>query len=285
MRVLITGANGQLGRALQKFAPVWADINAIDIEDCDLADLSMLRARLTVEAPDLIINAAAYSDIDSAESDVELCRAINVDAVTTMVEALADTGGKMVQVSSVLVFDGRRPVPYLPSDERNPLSTFGRAKAESENRLRPGDLLVRTAWVYESGGDNFVRTMLSKMSELDEVTAVFDQVRAPTWASGLAHTIWGLVERKACGIYHHCDAGAVSPYEFAVAIAEEAVQLGLIARMPVIKPISSADCPTLAQRPAFSILDCHDTRSALGDEGVHWRVNLRLMLEEEVRLA
>lgn len=131
MRVLITGANGQLGRALQKFAPVWADINAIDIEDCDLADLSMLRARLTVEAPDLIINAAAYSDIDSAESDVELCRAINVDAVTTMVEALADTGGKMVQVSSVLVFDGRRPVPYLPSDERNPLSTFGRAKAVS----------------------------------------------------------------------------------------------------------------------------------------------------------
>ncbi len=283
MRVLITGANGQLGSALQRLAPIWADANAIDIEDCDLTDLSMLRARLTVEAPDLIINAAAYSHIDSAESAVELAQAINVDAVTTMVEALADTGGTMVQVSTALVFDGTMARAYLPGDERNPLSVFGRTKAESEDALRSQDLLVRTAWVYGAGDTNWAMAMTRQMDHRGELSAVADQFGSPTWASGLARTIWGLVERSASGIYHHCDAGAASPHEFAVALAEDALELGLIARRPVIKPISAADDLTSARRPDFSVLDCHATRSVLGDEAVQWRANLRCMLQEETR--
>lgn len=285
MRVLITGANGQLGSALQRLAPIWADVNAIDIEDCDLTDLSMLRARLTVEAPDLIINAAAYSDIDSAESAVELARTINVDAVITMVEALAATGGTMVQVSTALVFDGTMARAYLPSDERNPLSVFGRTKAESEDALRSQDLLVRTAWVYAADDTNWTMAMIRQMDQRGELSAVADQFGAPTWASGLAQTIWGLVERNASGIYHHCDAGAASPHEFAVALAEDALELGLIARMPVVKPIPAADDLTLARRPDFSVLDCHATRSLLGDEAVQWRANLRSMLQEETGLG
>ena len=285
MRVLITGANGQLGGALQRLAPAWAEINAIDVDDCDLTDVPMLRARLTVEAPDLILNAAAYTAVDKAEGDENLARAINSDAVAAMVEAMAETGGKVVHVSTDYVFDGTASSPYVPDAPRNPQSASGRTKAEGEDHLRPVDVLVRTAWVYEAGGANFVRTMIRLMKERDELGVVSDQIGAPTWATGLARTIWGLVEKLASGTFHHSDAGVASWYDFAVAIGEEALARGLIARMPRIRPITTADYPTPANRPAFSLLDCRATREALGEEPVHWRTNLRLMLDEEVKLG
>jgi dTDP-4-dehydrorhamnose reductase len=279
--VLITGANGQLGGALQRLAPAWAEINAIDVDDCDLTDLSMLRARLTVEAPDVIINAAAYTAVDKAESDEQLARAINADAVAAMVDVMADSGGKLVHVSTDYVFDGDSSSPYGPGAQRNPQSAYGRTKAAGEDHLRPVDLLVRTAWVYEAGGANFVRTMIRLMNERDELGVVADQIGSPTWASGLARTIWGLVEARASGTYHHSDAGVASWYDFALAIAEEAHALGLLSRIPVIRPISTAEYPTPARRPAFSLLDCRATRVLLGDRPVHWRENLRLMLRDE----
>jgi dTDP-4-dehydrorhamnose reductase len=285
MRVLITGANGQLGGALQRLAPAWAEINAIDVDDCDLTDVPMLRARLTVEAPDLILNAAAYTAVDKAEGDENLARAINSEAVAAMVEAMAETGGKVVHVSTDYVFDGTASSPYVPDAPRNPQSAYGRTKAEGEDHLRPEDVLVRTAWVYEAGGANFVRTMIRLMKERDELGVVCDQIGAPTWATGLARTIWGLVEKQASGTFHHSDAGVASWYDFAVAIGEEALQRGLIAKLPLIRPITTADYPTPANRPAFSLLDCRATREVLGEEPVHWRTNLRLMLDEEVKLG
>jgi dTDP-4-dehydrorhamnose reductase len=285
MRVLITGANGQLGGALQRLAPAWAEINAIDVEDVDLTDIPMLRARLVVEAPDVILNAAAYTAVDKAESDEDLARAINVDAVAAMVEAMAETGGKLVHVSTDFVFDGTATEAYHPDAERNPLSAYGRTKAKGEDHLRPDDLLVRTAWVYEVGGANFVRTMIRLMNEREELGIVSDQIGAPTWATGLARTIWALVERKATGTYHHCDDGACSWYDFAVAIAEDAHAIGLIPRVPVIRAITTADYPTPAKRPAYSLLDCSATRALLGDKPMPWRENLRLMLEEEAKLG
>jgi dTDP-4-dehydrorhamnose reductase len=285
MKVLITGANGQLGGALQRLAPAWAEVTAIDVDDCDLTDVPMLRARLTVEAPDVILNAAAYTAVDRAESDEDLARAINAEGVEAMVEAMAETGGKVVHVSTDYVFDGTSSVPYTPDALRNPQSAYGRTKAEGEDKLRSEDLLVRTAWVYEAGGANFVRTMIRLMKEREELGVVADQIGAPTWATGLARTIWGLAERQATGTYHHCDAGVASWYDFAVAIAEEAHALGLIARIPVIRPLTTADYPTPAKRPAFSLLDCRATRAALDEEAVHWRANLRLMLKEEAKLG
>ena len=285
MKILITGANGQLGGALQRLAPSWAEINAIDVDDCDLTDSGMLTARLVVEAPDVIINAAAYTAVDKAEGDEELARAINAQAVATMVEAMAGTGGKVVHVSTDYVFDGTASAPYTPDAPRNPQSAYGRTKAEGEDHLRPDDLLVRTAWVYEAGGANFVRTMIRLMKEREELGVVADQIGSPTWATGLARTIWGLVERDQTGTFHHSDAGVASWYDFAVAIAEEAHALGLLARIPTIRPITTADYPTPAKRPAFSLLDCGATRAALGEEAVHWRTNLRLMLKEEAKLG
>jgi dTDP-4-dehydrorhamnose reductase len=285
MRVLITGASGQLGGALQRTAPAWADINAIDVEDVDLTDTAMLTARLVVEAPDVIINAAAYTAVDKAESDEALARAINADAVAVMVDAMAGSGGKVVHVSTDYVFDGTASTPYPPGALRNPQSAYGRTKAEGEDKLRPEDLLVRTAWVYEAGGANFVRTMIRFMNERDELRVVADQVGAPTWATGLARTIWALVEKGATGTFHHCDDGAISWHDFAVAIAEEARELGLVERVPVIKAITTAEYPTPARRPAFSLLDCSATRALLGDRPVPWRENLRLMLKEEAQLG
>lgn len=285
MRVLITGASGQLGGALQRVAPAWAEISAMDSADCDLADIPMLRARLTVEAPDLILNAAAYTAVDKAESEEERARAVNAHAVAAMVEAMQETGGKLVHVSTDFVFDGTSARAYVPDAPRNPLSAYGRTKAEGEDALRSEDLLVRTAWVYEAGGANFVRTMIRLMRERGEVGVVADQIGCPTWASGLARTIWGLVEQQATGTFHHSDAGIASWYDFAVAIAEEAQALGLLTEFPTIRPISTSEYPTPAHRPAFSLLDCSATRALLSDEPVHWRSNLRLMLSEEAKLG
>lgn len=285
MRVLITGANGQLGGALERLAPAWADINAIDVDDCDLTDVPMLRARLVVEAPDVIINAAAYTAVDKAESDEDLARAINSAAVAAMVEAMAETGGKVVHVSTDFVFDGTATQPYSPDAERNPLSAYGRTKAEGEDHLRAQDLLVRTAWVYEAGGANFVRTMIRLMNARDELSVVADQTGAPTWATGLARTIWALVEKGASGTFHHCDDGVATWHEFALAIAEEAHALGLITRIPAIRAITAAEYPTPARRPAYSLLDCSATRAFLGDAPMPWRDNLHLMLTEEAKLG
>lgn len=285
MRVLITGANGQLGGALQRTAPAWAGVNAIDVEDVDLTDSAMLRARLVVEAPDLIINTAAYTAVDKAENDADLARAINADAVAIMVEAMGQSGGKVVHVSTDYVFDGSAATPYTPGDARNPQSVYGRTKAAGEDALRPEDLLVRTAWVYEAGGANFVRTMIRLMNERGEIGVVNDQIGSPTWATGLARTIWALIENQATGTFHHSDDGAISWHEFALAIAEEGHALGLIKQVPVINPISTADYPTPARRPAFSLLDCSATRALLGDRVVPWREHLRLMLIEEAKLG
>ncbi len=225
----------------------------------------MLTARLVVEAPDVIINAAAYTAVDRAESEEALARAINSVAVATMVEAMAGTGGRVVHVSTDYVFDGASAQPYVTL------------------AVRPQDLLVRTAWVYEAGGANFVRTMIRLMNEREELGVVADQIGAPTWATGLARTIWALVEKGATGTFHHSDDGAISWHDFAVAIAEEAHALGLVKRVPVIKAITTADYPTPARRPSYSLLDCSATRAFLGDRPVPWRENLRLMLEEEAK--
>ena len=194
-------------------------------------------------------------------------------------------GSKMVHVSTDFVFDGASSRAYRPGDERSPISVYGRTKAEGEDHVRATDILVRTAWVYGAGGANFVRTMIRLMNERDELGVVADQIGAPTWATGLARCIWGLVEKQASGTFHHSDCGVARWYDFAVAIAEEAHELGLVANKPLIKPITTADYPTPAKRPAFSLLDCSATSEILNDQPIHWRSHLRTMLKEEKALG
>ncbi len=282
MKVLITGAKGQLGRGLVATAPPSAVLRQVDIDDCDLSDADAIATLVREAAPDLVINAAAYTAVDKAESDEEAARNINSGAVAALVAA---HHGKLVHVSTDFVFDGRASRAYRPDDERNPISAYGRTKAEGEDHLRGSDLLVRTSWVYSAGGTNFVRTMLRLMAKEREIRVVADQIGAPTWATGLARTIWRLVDRGATGTLHHSDAGVASWYDFAVAIQEEARALRMLERSIPIIPVSSTEFHTLAERPAFSLLDSTGTRRLLDDGYTHWRINLWNMLREEKALG
>ena len=285
MKVVVTGAGGQLGKALAATAPDSIGVTTLSRADCDLANPASIAAAITAHQPDVLINAAAYTAVDRAESEVDLAMRINGEAVMVMRRALDDIGGRLVQISTDFVFDGTSSRAYRPEDRRNPLSTYGLSKAAGEDAVGEGGLIVRTSWVYAPGGGNFVRTMLRLMRERDELSVVHDQIGAPTLASGLASTIWALVAVNATGTYHHRDAGVASWYDFAVAIQEEALAIGLLTRAIPIRPIPSSAYPVPARRPAFSLLDDSATRALLGDATPHWRVNLRKMLKEEQTLG
>jgi dTDP-4-dehydrorhamnose reductase len=285
MKLLVTGAGGQLGQALVASGPADHVVVALTRTECDLADPASITAAIAAHCPDVLINAAAYTAVDRAESEVDLAMRVNGEAVLVMRRALDEYGGRLVQISTDFVFDGSSNRAYAPDARRNPLSTYGLSKAAGEDAAGEDALIVRTSWVYAAGGGNFVRTMLRLMRERDELNVVHDQIGAPTLASGLAATIWELIGKQATGIFHHRDAGVASWYDFAVAIQEEALALGLITRAIPIRPIASSAYPVPARRPAFSLLDDSATRALLGDAPPHWRANLRKMLKEEQALG
>ena len=283
MKALVTGAGGQLGSALLASAPEGWECSGLARADLDLTDLDAIAGVIARHAPDVLINAAAYTAVDRAESEEATALAVNAHAVEAMAKAMRTSGGHLVHVSTDFVFDGQSPRAYRPDDRRNPLSAYGRTKAAGEDAAGPDATIVRTAWVYGAGGANFVNTMIRLMRMQDEVRVVADQIGAPTWTGGLADIVWKLAQARAAGMFHHSDAGVASWYDFAVAIQEEAIALGLLNRAVPVVPIGTADYPTPARRPAFSLLDSSGTRAALGSDAVHWRVNLRRMLAEQRR--
>ena len=285
MKVLVTGAAGQVGKALLGSAPAGWEMMGLGRRELDLAETAAIRALVDEVRPDVLINAAAYTAVDKAESESELARLVNADAVSAMADAVAKTGGRLVQVSTDFVFDGTNSAPYRPDAPRNPLSVYGATKAAGEDAAGPDSIICRTSWVYAPGGRNFVRTMLRLMADRDELRVVDDQIGSPTSAAGLAATLWALAEKDRPGIYHHRDAGVASWYDVAVAIAEEALDIGLIERVSTILPIPTTDYPTPAMRPHYSVLDDRETRLLLGDRPPHWRSALRTMLKEEKALA
>lgn len=285
MKVLVTGAQGQLGQALRRQAPSDWQVEAVTRTDLDLADADAVYQYVACRGFDLVLNAAAYTAVDRAESEEGLAMAVNARAVDAMARALVQTGGTLAHVSTDFVFNGASSRAYRPDDVRAPVSAYGRSKAAGEDAVGPNALVVRTAWVYAAGGANFVRTMLRLMREREEIRVVADQIGAPTWATGLASTLLGLVARGARGIFHHSDGGVASWYDFAVAIYEEGRELGLLDHDVTILPIPTSAYPTPAARPPFSLLDTSETRKVLGDRASHWRTNLRTMLKEEKALG
>jgi len=280
MRVLITGANGQVGRALQATAPAGAELVSTDVDQLDICNPDAV-ARFVAEArPALIVNSAAYTAVDRAEGDADLAHRINADAVGHLAVAAAANGARLVHISTDFVFDGTKGSPYLPDDAPNPLSVYGATKLAGERAAGPAALILRTSWVYAAVGGNFVHTMLRLMRERDEVRVVADQIGSPTFATGIAEAIWKLAGQGAQGIFHYTDSGVASWYDFAVAIQEEALALGLLDRQAKVTPIATSDYPTPATRPSYSVLDKGATVAALGGAAPHWRVHLRRMLEE-----
>lgn len=277
MKVLVTGVAGQLGRALLATTPESADVLGLTRAQLDLADSSAIAALIARERPGLIINAAAYTAVDRAESDADAAYAINRDAAGVLANAAALAGAKLVHVSTDFVFDGRTDTPYAPDAPTAPLGVYGASKLAGEQAVRaalPDALVVRTAWVYAAAGQNFVRTMLRLMRERDEVRVVADQIGTPTHVKSLARAIWFLSAAGASDIYHWTDAGVASWYDFAVAVQEEALAAGLLSRAVPVRPIATSDYPTPARRPAYSVLDKRGTWALTG-EARHWRAELR----------
>jgi dTDP-4-dehydrorhamnose reductase len=274
MKFLIAGAGGQLGRALQASVPPGASVIAPPEADFDITDPARVAAVVEASGATHLVNAAAYTAVDKAESEMDRARAINVDAVATLAAAARTHALGFVHVSTDFVFDGTAHSPYPPEAPANPVSVYGATKRDGEIAAGPDALIVRTAWVYAAAGNNFVKTMLRLMAERDEVRVVADQIGTPTHAAGLARAIWALAAAGHTGTCHWTDAGAASWYDFAVAIQEEALACGLLARAVPIIPIRTVDYPTPAQRPAYSVLD-KTTTWAITGPARHWRVELR----------
>ncbi len=282
MKALIAGAAGQLGRALQQWAPAGATVFAPPEADFDLLDEARVQASVAALRPDLIVNAAAYTAVDQAESDEERAYAVNATAAATLAAAARDAGARFVHISTDFVFNGDSALPYRTDAAPDPLSAYGRTKLAGERLVaaaHPSALILRTAWVYAAQGRNFVRTMLKLMAERTELGVVADQIGTPTHAASLARAIWALDSAGATGMHHWTDAGVASWYDFTVAIHEEALALGLLAAPVSVVPIASSAYPTAARRPHMSVLDKSGSWAITGP-AAHWRQELRLALHE-----
>jgi len=281
MRIMIVGAGGQLGRALQASAPAEAEVIALDRTALDIGDGAAVEKRTGEAEQEQIVNAAAYTAVDKAESEAEEAARINGEGPGHLAAAATAIGARFIHVSTDFVFDGASGIPYAPDHPTAPLGVYGATKRAGEQAVQaayPGALIVRTAWVYGDTGHNFVRTMLRLMAERDEVRVVADQIGTPTYAAGLARALWALDAAGARGIHHWTDSGAASWYDFAVAIQEEAVTIGLLNRLVPVVPIATRDYPTPARRPSYSILDKSGAVALVGAPAPHWRVYLREML-------
>lgn len=285
MKVLITGADGQLGYELQRTAPAHVRCLALNRSKLDITDADAIERIMVTERPQLIINAAAYTAVDKAEHESACATRVNAEAPGLLARAAAAHERRIIHLSTDFVFDGTGCQPYRPLDRTAPLGVYGASKREGERCVQDEAgaraLVLRTSWVYSAHGSNFVKTMLRLMAERDVLRVVADQVGTPTWAHGLATTIWQFSARPELhGVFHWSDAGTASWYDFAVAIQEEAQRAGLLREAIPIRPIASADYPTAAQRPAYAVLEKSETWAALAVQPTHWRVALRRMLAE-----
>ncbi|MGD9843199.1 MAG: dTDP-4-dehydrorhamnose reductase [Steroidobacteraceae bacterium] len=285
VKVLVAGANGQLGRALLAAIPDSIQVRGVSRQELDVTDLSAVQAMIESWRPEVIINAAAYTAVDKAESEPDAAEQGNVTAPRNLALAARTGAARLIHVSTDFVFDGRGCSAYTPDSVTIPLGVYGRTKLAGEQVVQQvlgaRALTVRTAWVYDATGKNFLRTMLRLMQERGAVKVVADQIGTPTSAASLAGVIWQFAARAdLSGVYHWSDAGVASWYDFAVAIAEEAVATGILKNMPIITPIATAEYPTPAQRPAFSVLDKSATYAALGLKPAHWRQELRKVMQE-----
>lgn len=289
MRALITGSRGQVGRALVASTPPLVDVLAVDHEGLDIADESAVAACFERFAPDVVLNAAAYTAVDKAEQEPEVARRANETGPANLARAARRSGRcRLIHVSTDFVFDGNGGLAYTPDSPVQPLGVYGQTKLDGEYRVQEelGDaaVILRTSWVYDAHGRNFVRTMLRLMKERGAVRVVADQVGTPTAAHSVANVLWRFAREPVLGgTFHWSDAGVATWYDFAVAIAEEGAAVGLLPSAVEVTPIATEEYPTPARRPAFSVLNKRSTLAALGITPVHWRENLRRVIGEIVR--
>ena len=280
MKILITGKNGQLGAELHDLQRDYPQHQMIFVgrEEMDLSDSGKINEVLNLIKPEIIINAGAYTAVDKAETEQDLCDSINHRAVETIGQWAATHHAKVIQISTDYVFDGNSSTPLKEDDQINPINIYGCTKLKGEQALKASKadyIIIRTAWVYSVYGANFVKTMLRLMNERSEIGVVSDQIGTPTYAKDLAKVIMDIVSAPKFiqGIYHYSNEGTISWYDFAVAIKE-------IKGFSIkINAISSDAFPTPAKRPIFSLLDKTKIIETYKIAVPNWRKSLEEMLD------
>jgi len=280
-RVLVTGADGQLGKALAKCVPPGSEALSANRQLLDVTSGEAVAEWCARHSPTAIINTAAYTAVDKAESEADRAQQVNAVGPANLAQVAARLKIPLVHVSTDFVFNGSQGAPYKPDDTADPLNVYGLTKYQGEmavTKAAPHAAIVRTAWVYDATGPNFFTTMLRLMKEKDRLSVVADQFGTPTQVDGLASACWQLLDQQSSGIFHWTDAGAASWYDFAVAIQEEARAAGQLTAEIPIQPIPGSDYPTPAKRPSMSVLDKSSTWAELSSQPVHWRAALRRTL-------
>ncbi len=248
----------------------------------DIADIDVVRARLKDAAPDIVVNCAAYTDVDGAEKERELAFAVNGSGPGNLALLCAELKSRLVHISTDFVFDGEAGRPYGEESSPNPLSVYGRSKLEGERRVREtldDHIIVRTSWLYGKGGGNFIETIATLAGEREELGVVYDQVGTPTSTVDLAEAIVNLIDRAGPGTYHFSNEGVCSWYDFAYEIVRNLRERGESLRLKRLRPILTEEYPTPATRPRYSVLDKAKYRSTTGMEIPHWREGVERYFE------
>nr|WP_067286494.1 dTDP-4-dehydrorhamnose reductase [Marinobacterium profundum] len=288
MRVLITGAQGQVGAELIRLAPAEFNVTGLGSAQLDISDSDQVARTVTQLQPQLIINAAAYTAVDKAESDSERAYAVNRDGTGLLAQAAERAGIPLLHISTDYVFSGDAQAAYTEADITAPTGVYGASKLAGEQALAEHCsryITLRTSWVFGATGNNFVKTMLRLGQERKTLGVVADQYGAPTAAISIAQALWKVARDYAAsgtlpwGVYHFSGTPSCSWHDFAVAIFEQAQQLGLLSESPQINAITTADYPTPAKRPANSVLSCSKLQQAFGIEQPDWRADLHRVLE------
>lgn len=291
--ILLLGCQGQVGQELQTSLQPLGRIITWNRQSLDLTDTDHIRTQILEIKPQIIVNAAAYTAVDRAETEPELAHAINAKAPTTLAEITDQLGAMLVHISTDYVFDGLQSSPYVESDQTNPQSVYGDSKWQGEQGIRQAceqHIILRTAWVYgQYGKGNFVKTMLRLGAEREELRVVDDQIGAPTWAKDIGDAIASLIRHRLTadpdqntdfyGTYHFTNRGVASWYDLAVAIFDEAAALGLPLKVRQVIPIPTSEYPLPAPRPAYSVLSNRKITPLLGQTAPHWRQSLGQMLQ------
>lgn len=279
MRALIFGPDGQVGRAIIKYAPIGWDLFPVSRREVDLSHLQKISDTIKTIMPDLIINAAAYTAVDNAETDEDIATIINGIAVGVISQAAKEVGSYFIHISTDYIFDGTSRKPYTPYDKPCPINAYGRSKLLGEKSVVGSGLVVRTSWVYSCHGQNFLNTILRLLNEKSSIRVVNDQIGAPTSSEDLAKAVWELEAYRSIGILHYTNSGFTNRFEFASLIRDFGCQFGLVPKSSILLPISSAEYTTKAARPMYSILDTKETDALIG-KSRDWKAALESVIKE-----
>jgi len=278
MKILITGSNGQLGREIKELESVYTHYEFIftDVEELDITDADSVNDYFAFQKPDVVINCAAYTAVDKAETDEEMAFRVNASAPGNLARAASDSGSFMVHISTDYVYNGKNYIPYIETDLINPVSVYAKSKAAGEDAVQLAGgkaIIIRTSWLYSAFGNNFIKTMMKYGRERDTLNVVFDQIGTPTYAHDLAKAILDILPMamidERIEIYHYSNEGVASWYDFAKTIHQFA---NITCK---VNAIPTSDYPLPAERPFYSVLDKSKIKKKFSIEIPYWRDSVK----------